>query len=45
MYALITYPELHKFMQEMGRNEVNQITWEKVGRRVVDAYKRLLGWS
>ncbi len=45
MYALITYPELHKFMQEKGRNEVNQITWEKVGRRVVDAYKRLLGWS
>ena len=45
MYALITYPKLHKFMQEMGRNEVNQITWEKVGRRVVDAYKRLLGWS
>lgn len=45
MYALITYPELHKFMQEKGRDEVNQITWEKVGRRVVDAYKKVLGWS
>ena len=45
MYALITYPTLHKYLQEAGRNEVNQITWEKVGRRVVDAYKRLLGWS
>jgi len=45
MYALITYPALHKFMQEKGRDEVNQITWEKVGRRVVDAYKKVLGWE
>ncbi len=43
MYALITYPELHKFMQEKGRDEVNNITWEKVGRRVVDAYRKLPG--
>ena len=45
MYALITYPELHKFMQEKGRDEVNQITWEKVGERVVAAYKKVLGWE
>ncbi len=45
MYALIAYPDLHKYMQEAGREEVNHITWENVGRRVVDAYKRLLGWS
>ena len=45
MYALITYPELHKFMKEKGRDEVNQITWEKVGERVVAAYKKVLGWE
>ena len=45
MYALITYPALHKYLQEKGRDEVNQITWEKVGQRVVNAYKRLLGWQ
>jgi glycosyltransferase involved in cell wall biosynthesis len=44
MYSLIKYPKLHDYLQEAGRNEVNQITWEKVGRRVVDAYKKLLGW-
>ena len=45
MYSLITYPALHEYMKNAGRDEVNQITWEKVGRRVVDAYKRVLGWS
>ena len=45
MYALITNPQLHKFMQEKGRDEVNQITWEKVGERVVAAYKKVLGWE
>lgn len=44
MYALITYPELHAYMKQAGIDEVNQITWEKVGRKVVDAYKKLLGW-
>ncbi len=45
MYSLITYPELHRYLQEEGRKEVAEITWEKVGQRVVDAYKRVLGWS
>lgn len=45
MYSLITYPELHRYLQEEGRKEVAEITWEKVGQRVVDAYKRVLGWN
>jgi glycosyltransferase involved in cell wall biosynthesis len=45
MYALITYPQLHAHMRQAGIDEVSQITWEKVGRKVVDHYKRLLGWS
>lgn len=45
MYSLITYPALHEYMKNAGRDEVNQITWEKVGRRVVDAYKRVLHWD
>jgi len=45
MYSLITYPVLHRYLQEEGRKEVAEITWEKVGQRVVDAYKRVLGWN
>jgi hypothetical protein len=32
-------------MKRAGIEEVNQITWEKVGRKVVDNYKRILGWT
>ena len=30
---------------EPNRKKVAEITWEKVGQRVVDAYKRVLGWN
>lgn len=42
MYALCTYDSLHDYLQEEGKNEVAQITWEKVGQRIREHYNRLL---
>ena len=42
MYSLCTYDALHQYLQEEGKNEVDQITWEKVGRRIRQCYDQLL---
>ncbi|HCE48258.1 MAG TPA: 4-alpha-glucanotransferase [Prevotellaceae bacterium] len=42
MYALCTYDSLHDYLQEEGKKEVAQITWEKVGQRIREHYNRLL---
>ena len=45
IYALCTYHSYHHYLKEEGRKEVDQITWEKVGERIYEAYKRALGWQ
>ena len=42
MYAIISYPEMHKFLKEEGLKEVNSITWENAGKKVRDIYNKLL---
>ncbi len=42
MYSLCTNPSLHTYLKEEGKNEVDQITWEKVGKRIYDIYNSLL---
>jgi glycosyltransferase involved in cell wall biosynthesis len=42
MYSLCTNDGLYNYLQEEGRKEVDQITWEKVGQRIYDVYSRLL---
>lgn len=44
MYSIITYPSLYEFMKIEGKAEVDEIKWEYAGRKVIDIYKRLLGW-
>jgi Glycosyltransferase len=44
MYSIITYPSLYKFMKEEGKAEVDEIKWKYAGQKVIDIYKRLLGW-
>lgn len=44
IYAICTNDSLHRFLQEEGRKEVNQITWEKVGERIHNCYKKVLGY-
>ena len=33
---------MHAQLKEDGLNEVNQITWDKAGQKVINIYKQLL---
>ncbi len=44
MYALCTNDAYHNYLAEEGLREVEQITWEKVGERIYNSYKRVLNW-
>lgn len=43
IHSLCTNDAFHNYLQREGREEVNQITWEKVGLRIRAHYNRLLG--
>lgn len=43
MYGIITYPALHKFLQEEGKREVDNIKWEYAGQKVRRIYDMVLG--
>ena len=42
MYGIITYPALHKFLQEEGKKEVDNIKWEYAGQKVRRIYDQVL---
>jgi len=42
MYSIITYPALHKFLQEEGKKEVDNIKWEYAGRKIRHLYDTLV---
>lgn len=42
IYSLCTYEALHDYLQTEGKKEVDQITWEKVGKRIRKQYDRLI---
>ena len=42
MYALITYPAMHKFLKEEGKKEVDNIKWEYAGRKVRRIYEQTI---
>lgn len=42
MYSLCTYDSLHEYLKIEGKNEVDQITWEKVGKRIYDVYNQFI---
>ena len=41
--SIVSYPAMHDQLKEDGLAEVNQITWDKAGRKVIDIYNRVLG--
>ena len=41
--SIVTYPAMYTQLREDGLNEVNQITWDKAGRKVIDIYNKVLG--
>ncbi|MBE6305596.1 MAG: glycosyltransferase family 4 protein [Bacteroidales bacterium] len=42
IYSIITYPAMHAQLKEEGLAEVNQITWDKAGQKVINIYKQVL---
>ena len=45
IYSICTNDGLYKYLQEEGLKEVDAITWEKVGERIYNCYKKVLGWQ
>lgn len=43
MYALVSYPALHRFLKEEGLREVDSIKWEDAGLKVRNIYDRVTG--
>ncbi len=42
IYSIITYPAMYHQLKEEGLKEVNQITWDKAGQKVINIYKQVL---
>lgn len=42
IHSIITYPAMYNYLREEGLNEVNQITWDKAGKKVIDIYRKVL---
>lgn len=40
--SIVTYPAMYNQLREDGLNEVNQITWDKAGQKVIDIYNKVL---
>ena len=45
IYSICVNESLFNFLKEEGKKEVDQITWEKVGRWIRTLYRRTLGWE
>ena len=42
IYSICHNDSLFHYLQNEGKNEVDQITWEKVGARIKNLYERVL---
>lgn len=40
--AIVSYPAMHDQLKEDGLAEVNQITWDKAGQKVINIYNQVL---
>ena len=45
IYSICHNESLFQYLKEEGKREVDQITWEKVGRWIRTLYRRTLGWE
>ena len=43
--SIVTYPAMYNQLREDGLAEVNQITWDKAGQKVINIYNKVLGRS
>jgi len=44
IYSICTNPSLYEYLKVEGKKEVDAITWDKVGERILDRYRNILGW-
>ncbi len=42
IYSIISYPAMHKQLQDEGLKEIDGIQWKKAGKKVIDIYNKLL---
>jgi glycosyltransferase involved in cell wall biosynthesis len=42
IYSIVTYPAMYHQLSEDGLAEVNQITWDKAGKKVIDIYHKVI---
>lgn len=42
IYAIVEYPSIYQTLSQEGRNEVNQITWDKAGLKVRAIYDMVM---
>ena len=40
--SIITYPAMYNQLREDGLDEVNRITWDKAGAKVIDIYRKVI---
>ena len=45
VYSIISYPAMYNQLREDGLAEVAQITWAKAGAKVIDIYRKVLGYK
>ena len=45
IYSICHNESLFQYLKDEGKHEVDQITWEKVGRWIRTLYRRTLGWE
>ncbi len=43
IYSILEYPSMYRQLRENGLAEVNQITWDKAGAKVINIYKAISG--
>ena len=43
IYSICNNPALYEYLKVEGKKEVDAITWDKVGERILARYKKLLG--
>ncbi|MFV0396968.1 MAG: glycosyltransferase family 4 protein [Bacteroidales bacterium] len=42
IYSIIQYPAMYDHLRVEGKNEVDQIVWEKAGQKVIDLYNKTI---
>lgn len=45
IYSICTNDSLYEYLKTEGKKEVDSITWDKVGERILARYNRILGWQ